>query len=265
MDLGLEGKAAIVTGGSEGIGKATAASLAREGARVAICARRRSVLEAAASEIQNATAGEVLPIVADVAKPEALERLVGTVVATWGGLDILVNNAGVGAAGTFEEVTDQAWYADLELKLFAALRSTRLAVPHMRARGGGRIINVLNWHAKTPGARSMPTSVSRAAGMTLTKVLSRELAKDNILVNCVLIGAIKSGQNDRQYHAARERNPSLAREAFYAEMARQRGCPLERSGEPAEAGDMIAFLASARASYINGVALNIDGGACAVV
>ncbi len=265
MDLGLEGKVAIVTGGSEGIGKATATSLAREGARVAICARRREVLEAAAGEIRKVTGGAVLPVVADVAKLDQFWRLVETVVATYGRLDILVNNAGVGAAGNFEEVTDEAWQADLELKLFAAIRGARLAIPHMRAQGGGRVINVLNWQAKTPWARSVPTSVSRAAGMALTKVLSRELAKDGILVNCVLIGAVKTGQNDRQYYPARERNPSLTMAQFYVEMARQRGCPLERAGEPEEAGDVIAFLASGRASYVNGVALNIDGGACAVV
>lgn len=265
MDLGLEGKAAVVTGGSEGIGKATATSLAREGAKVAICARRREVLEAAADEIRRTTGGDVVQVVADVAKLDQFRRVVEAAVGTYGRLDILVNNAGVGAAGSFEEVTDEAWSADLELKLFAAIRGSRLAIPHMKAQGGGRIINVLNWHAKTPLARSVPTSVSRAAGMALTKVLSRELAKDNILVNCVLIGAVKSGQNDRRYYAARERNPSLSRDEYYAEVARQRGCPLERAGEPEEAGDVIAFLASGRASYLNGVALNIDGGACAVV
>lgn len=265
MDLGLKGKVAIVTGGSEGIGKATATSLAREGAKVAICARRRDVLEKAATDIRDATGGEVLSVVADVTKPDQIKRLVDTVVASYGRLDILVNNAGVGAAGNFEEVTDEAWRADLDLKLFGAIQCSRLGIPHMRAQGGGRIINVLNWHAKTPGAGSTPTSVSRAAGMALTKVLSRELAQDNILVNCVLIVAIKSAQNDRQYYAAKERNPALTREEFYVQMARRRDCPLGRTGEPEEAGDVITFLASERASYITGVALNIDGGACAVV
>lgn len=265
MDLGLRDKVAIVTGGSEGIGKATATSLAREGAKVAICARRRAVLEAAASDIRTAAGGQVLPVVADVSKPDEIKGLVDTVVATYGRLDILVNNAGVAAAGDFEGVTDDAWHADLDLKLFGAIRCSRLAIPHMRAQGGGRIINVLNWHAKAPGARSAPTSVSRGAGMILTKVLSKELAKDNILVNCVLIGTIKSGQNDRRFEAAKERNPSLTREEFYVQTARARGCPLERAGEPEEASAVITFLASGMASYISGVALNIDGGACAVV
>ncbi|MBI2467357.1 MAG: SDR family oxidoreductase [Candidatus Rokubacteria bacterium] len=265
MDLGLKGKVAIVTGGSEGIGKATARALAREGAKVAICARRRDVLERATREIQDGTGGDVLPVVADVSKSGEVEHLVQTVVATYGRLDILVNNAGVGAAGAFEAVGDDAWHADLELKLFGAIRCARLAIPHMRAQGGGRIINVLNWQAKTPWAASTPTSVSRAAGMALTKVLSKEFAKSNILVNCVLIGTIKSAQNDRQYHAARGKNPALTLEQFYSEMAHQRGCPLGRAGEPEEAGDVIAFLASERASYVSGVALNLDGGASAVV
>ena len=265
MELGLEGKVAIVTGGSEGIGKAAAWRLCQEGARVAICARRKDVLEQAAQEIKTRTEGEVLPIAADVTIPSDIERVIDTVVERFGRLDILVNNAGQMAAGPFESVTDEEWQKDFDLKLWAAVRFARLAIPHMRKVGGGRIINVTNLGAKAPGAGSMPTSVSRAAGVAVTKALSKDLAKDNILVNTVCIGLIKSGQHERGYERARAQTPGLIPDDFYRQMAQGRNVPLRRVGEAEEAGDVIAFLASERASYLSGIALNIDGGASPVV
>ena len=137
MDLGLKGKVAIVTGGSEGIGKAAAQSMAAEGARVAICARRLEVLEAAENGIRAATGGEVLAVQADMSKADGVKALFDKVVGAYGGVDILVNNAGTSAAGYFEEITDDAWQADLDLKLFGAIRCSRAAIPIMKARGGG--------------------------------------------------------------------------------------------------------------------------------
>jgi NAD(P)-dependent dehydrogenase (short-subunit alcohol dehydrogenase family) len=262
MDLRLRGKAAIVTGGSEGIGRAAAAALAAEGVRVAVCARRPDVLERAAREVAEATGGEVVPITADVSRADDVARLVETAVSRFGRLDILVNNAGTSRAMPFEQADDAVWQDDLDLKLYGAIRTCRLAIPHLRAAGGGSIVNVLNIGAKQPGAASVPTSVSRAAGMALTKALSKELGPDNIRVNAVLIGLIKSGQHERRW--AREgRQVSL--EAFYAAMKEGRGIPLGRIGEAEEAGDLIAFLCSPRAGYITGVAINVDGGASAVV
>ncbi len=263
MDLGLKGKVALVTGGSEGIGKAAAKRLAAEGARVVICARRPDVLEKAAAELREATGGEVTPIPADVSRPEDIKSLFDKVIATYGRIDILVNNAGTSAAGYFEDVTDEAWYADLELKLFAAIRCARQAIPHMKRQGGGRIINVTNLGAKAPGPRSVPTSVSRAAGLALTKALSKDYARDNILVNTVCIGLIKSGQHERRYERARSQDPNLTLDEWYANMGKN--VPLGRVGEAEEAGDVIAFLASERASYVTGVAINIDGGTSSVV
>ena len=263
MDLGLEGKVALVTGGSEGIGKAAASRLAAEGASVVICARRPDVLETAAADIRKATGGEIKAVPADVSVPEQLEDLFQTVVDTYGRLDILVNNAGTSAGGYFGEVTDEAWQADLELKLYGAIRCSRLAIPHMRARGGGRIINITNLGGKAPGPRSVPTSVSRAAGIALTKALSKDYAADNILVNTVCIGLIKSGQNERQWERARAERRELTLDEWYTE--RGEGVPLGRVGESEEAGDVIAFLASERASYVTGVAINIDGGTSTVV
>ncbi len=265
MDFGLKDKVAIVTGGSAGIGKAGALSMAREGARVAICARHEDVLERAAEEMRSETGSEVLPIQGDVMIAADVERIVQSTVDAFGGVDILVNNAGKGAGGAFLEVTDQEWMEDFDLKVWAAVRFARLTIPYMQKAGGGRIINILNLGAKTPGANSVPTSISRAAGMAITKVLSKEFASDNILSNCLLIGAIKSSQNDRQWDVAQEDEPTLSRDDFYDRMAVQRGCPLGRTGEDYEAGDVICFLASDRASYLNGIAINMDGGAAPVV
>ena len=262
MDLGLTGKVAIVTGGSEGIGRATAASLGREGARVVIAARRAEVLEQVATELAGENDATIIPVAADVRQAADVERLIATAVERFGRLDILVNNAGTSAAGPFSSVTDEAWQNDLDLKLFAAIRACRLALPHMRAAGGGSIINLLNIGAKQPAAASVPTSVSRAAGLALTKALSKEFAADNVRVNAVLIGMIKSGQNERAWQRT---SPDSSLEEFYAASAKGRGIPLGRVGEAEEAGDLITFLASARAAYISGVAINMDGGLSAVV
>ena len=212
MDLGLTGKVAVITGGSEGIGRAAALSLGREGARVVICARREEILAQAVDEIASATGAVVLPIAADVEQAGDIERVIAAAVDRFGRLDILVNNAGRSAAGPFASVTDEAWQADLDLKLFAAIRACRLAVPHMQEAGGGSIINILNIGAKQPGAGSVPTSVSRAAGLALTKALSKELAPDNIRVNAVLIGLIKSGQHVRTWERDGAQQPI---EEFY--------------------------------------------------
>jgi 3-oxoacyl-[acyl-carrier protein] reductase len=260
VDLGLTGKVALITGGSEGIGRATAAALAREGARVAICARRPDVLEAAAAEIKATTGNEVLPVAGDVMRAADIERVVATVVERLGPPVILVNNAGTSAAAPFDTVTDEAWAADLDLKLMAAVRTSRLVIPHMRAAGGGRIINVTNIGAKQPGAASLPTSVSRAAGVALTKAMSKDLARDNIRVNTVCIGLIKSAQIER---AARRRFPDVPLDEAWQRMGA--GVPLGRVGEAEEAADVIAFLVSDRAGYVTGVAVNIDGGTSGVV
>ncbi|MBI4310778.1 MAG: SDR family oxidoreductase [Chloroflexi bacterium] len=263
MDLGLRGKVAIITGGSEGIGKAAATSLAQEGASVVICARRKDVLDAAAQEIRGKTGSKILGVPADVSNAEQVQIVVAKAVEAFGRLDIVVNNAGTSAAGNFETVDDEAWKRDMELKFYAAVRFARAAIPHMQKQGGGRIINITNLGGKQPGANSMPTSVTRAAGLALTKALSKDLAKYNILVNTVCIGVIKSGQHEHRVQAAQRQNPSATMDAFYSERAR--GVPLGRVGEAREAGDVICFLASERASYLTGTSINIDGGTSGVL
>ena len=257
MDLGLKGKIAVVTGGTEGIGKATALKLAQEGAKVALCARRAERLDKTADEIRK-TGAEVLTMAADMSKAADVERFMKAVVERFGRLDILVNNAGTSARGKFLEVDDATWSADLELKLFGAIRCTRLAVPHMKKQGGGRIINITISSAKQPGAQSMPTSVSRAAGLALTKALSKEYAADNILVNTVCIGKIKSGQHERRY--TRE---GISAGQYYTQMAKD--VPLGRVGEAVEVANVIAFLASDAASYVTGSSINLDGGISGVL
>lgn len=263
MDLGLTGRVAIVTGGSDGIGKAAALSMAREGARVAICARRPDVLEAAAQEIRDATGGEVVGIPCDVTNEAQVREMVARVAETWGGIDILVNNAGTSAAQRFEDVGDATWETDLGIKVYGAIYCTRAALPYLKESESARIINITTPGGKAPGGNSLPTSLARAAGLALTKALSRDYAADNILVNTVCIGLIKSGQHERRYEIAQERDPSMSLDDFYARMGER--VPLGRVGEAHEAGDVICFLASARASYLTGTALNIDGGTSPVV
>ena len=257
MDLELKNKVAIVTGGSQGIGRATALRLAGEGASVVIAARGRELLDQVAGEIR-AAGGSVAAVQADVSRAEDCAKLVAEAVKAFGRLDILVNNAGTSATGEFESVTDAIWQADFELKLFAAIRLARLAIPHMKQQGGGRIVNITNIGAKQPRAKSMPTTVTRAAGLAFTKALSKEFAPHKILVNTVCIGLIRAGQHERKAAKA-----GIAVEQLYANMAKD--IPLGRVGRAEEVANAIAFLASGAASYITGTSINLDGGTSAVL
>ena len=252
MELGLKGKVAIVTGATEGIGRATALQLAREGASVAICARRQEQLDRTGAELKK-TGSEVLAVSADMSKKADVERFMKAVIERFGRIDILVNNAGTSMRGKFLELDDEKWSSDLELKVFGAIRCTRLAVPHMKKNGGGRIVNITISSAKQPGAESYPTSVSRAAGLALTKALSKEYAADNIRVNTVCIGKIKSGQHERRY--TRE---GRSAEEYYRETSKD--IPLGRVGEAEEVASVITFLVSDAASYVTGTSVNLDGG-----
>ena len=226
--------------------------------KVAICARRAELLDKTADEIRK-TGAEVLAVAADMSKAADIERFMKALDHRFHeALDILVNNAGTSARGKFLEVDDATWSADLELKLFGAIRCTRLAVPHMKKQGGGRIVNITISSAKQPGAQSMPTSVSRAAGLALTKALSKEYAADNILVNTVCIGKIKSGQHER-----RIRQDGTTAEEYYAKTGKE--IPLGRVGEAAEVANVITFLVSDAASYVTGSSINLDGGISGVL
>lgn len=255
--LGLEDKVAIITGGSDGLGRASAALLAAEGAKVVICGRRRQHVEDAASELSASSGGTVLGVQADVTRLADCEALVARTVEAFGGIDILVNNAGASAASRLQDLDDAAWQADFELKIMGAVRMCRLAIPHIRKRGAGSIINASIGGGKAPRAGQLPTSLSRAAGLNLTKSLSDELAGDNIRVNAICIGLLKSAQWDRRATA------DTPVEKLYENMASR--VPLGRVGEAEEYADLVAFLASERSSYITGTAINIDGGMCATL
>lgn len=254
MELRLDGKTALITGGSRGIGKGIAHAFAEAGAKVMITSRKADSCEEAAAEIGHGCVWEA----GHVGKPEDASRIVDACIAQLGGVDILVNNAGTSATGEFEAVDDAAWQADFDLKLFAAVRLARLAIPHMKRAGGGRIINITNIGAKQPRARSMPTTVTRAAGLALTKALSKEYAPHGILVNTVCIGLVRAGQHERR---AAQRGVDV--DALYAEMAKD--IPLGRVGQAEEVANVVAFLASAAASYVTGTSINLDGGASAVL
>lgn len=257
MDLALKGKVAAITGGTEGIGRASALAFAAEGARVAICARREGPLGHTAAQIE-ALGAEALAVSADVAKAADAERFIQAVIQRFGRIDILVNNAGTSMAKPFDAVDDAVWQNDLDLKLFGAIRCARFAIPHMKRQGGGRIINITTVGGKQPGAGSLPTTVTRAAGLALTKALSKELAPHGILVNTVCIGKIKSAQHERRY-----RREGISAEQYYARVARD--IPLGRVGEAEEVANVIVFLASGAASYVTGTSLNLDGGISGVL
>ncbi len=255
LDLSLTGKVAIVTGGSDGLGRATVERLAREGARVVACARRADHLEASVAQMIADTGGDITGMAMDVSDAAACEATVKKAHEQFGRIDILINNAGASAAAGFESVTDEEWQADIELKLMGAVRMCRHAIPLMRAGGGGSIINATIGGAKAPLAKSLPTTVSRAAGINLTKSLANEYAADNIRVNTICIGLIKSAQWER-----RAADGSL--DELYANMAER--IPLGRVGEASEYADLVAFLCSGSGSYITGTSINLDGGLCAV-
>jgi NAD(P)-dependent dehydrogenase (short-subunit alcohol dehydrogenase family) len=253
MELELAGKSVLITGGTDGLGLALARQLVREGASVAVCGRDEERLRAAEASLLE-EGGDVLAQRADVSRGEDVEAFVEVAVARWGRIDGIVHNAGRASAGALDSLDDATWDSDVQLKLMAAVRLTRLALPHLRA-ARGAVLFTLALAAKAPGAASEPSSVTRAAGMALMKALSKELAPDGIRVNAVLIGLIESGQWVRAAEGAGTDLP-----AFYDRFAKDAGIPLGRFGRPEEFADLGCFLLSARASYLTGTAINLDGG-----
>ena len=261
MQLTLDGRAALITGGSKGLGLAIAKAFAAAGSKVAIVARSADQLAAAAAEIKAATPGaQVAAIPADISTAAVSEAAFAAAGQAFGQIDILINNAGTSQRGPFLEVSDALWQNDLDLKLFAAIRLGRLVWPGMQARKWGRVINVLNTGAKAPPAEGAPTAVTRAAGMALTKVQANEGAKHNVLVNAMLVGLIDSDQRRRR-HAASKTNESY--EEWLAKLGA--ALPMGRYGKPETFAATALFLCSEGGGYIAGVALNVDGGRSPVV
>ncbi len=256
----LEGATAIVTGASAGIGLAAARRLHARGASVVICARGEDRLAQAVDSIGS---DRVLGVAADATVAADLEMLHATATETFGPVKILVNNVGTALRGSFVDLTDESWQQDLDIKLFSAIRMSRMMLRDALAGGyGGRIINVLSTGGKHPAGGSAPTSVTRAAGLALTKVLSKEYAAHGVLVNAVCVGIIRSAQHDDRYAAG---DGSETIDEFYLRLARQRGAPIGRAGEPEEVAAVIELLASEDGGYVTGTAINVDGGAAPVM
>jgi 3-oxoacyl-[acyl-carrier protein] reductase len=255
MQLGLKDRVALITGGTRGIGRAAAVRLASEGAHVVVTARRQALIDDTLAALRAAGDAEAVGVAADANVATDLDRVLATTIERFGHVDILVNNVGTSARSGFLEADDEVWRSDIDNKLMSAIRLSRGAIPHMPEQGG-RIINVLSILGKAPGGGTSPTAVTRAAGLALTKVLSKEFAPRGVLVNAVCVGLIRSGQNEDRWEQA-GRPGTL--EEFYAEEAARRGIPLGRVGEAEEVADVIAFLASDRASYVSGTAINVDG------
>jgi len=265
MDVRMDGRVAVITGSSTGLGLAMAKEFAASGASVALLARKADALATAKAEVAKAagkTNAKIEAYSCDVSKAQPIADTWKKVTADFGKVDIVVNNAGISHAKPFETVTDEDWQGDLDLKLFAAIRIIRQALPGMRERKWGRIVNVLNIGAKAPNANSTPTSVSRAAGLALTKALSQENAPHGVLVNAMLVGLIESDQWQRRHKTAAGAGKTY--EEFLAGMAKGR-IPLGRMGKAEEFARMACFLCSDAGSFITGVAINVDGGASPVV
>ncbi|OGB98968.1 MAG: hypothetical protein A3G35_21275 [candidate division NC10 bacterium RIFCSPLOWO2_12_FULL_66_18] len=257
MDLGIAGRVAIVTGASRGIGRAVAERLCREGARVALCARHRASLAEAQRALEALGGGRVLTVEADLTEPAAAGRVVEATAAAWGRIDILVNNAGAARGIPFDELTQELWLENLQLKLFGYLRMARLVLPHLRRNAWGRIVNVAGVAGLQPSPLSMPIGLNNAGILNVMKALADGEAAHNILVTTVCPGPILTERQTRLLQdVARTKGISL--EAAQGEATSP--IPLKRMGRPEEVADVVAFLASERASYITGSLVIVDGG-----
>ncbi len=255
MDLGINGRAAMIAAASKGIGKACAVALAQEGCRVSICARNAEELEKTRAEI--ASYGEAMAVIADVSSPVDLENWHQQTTARFGQVDILVTNTGGPPVKRFMELSDEQWQAGVESTLMNVVRLSRLVIPGMQQRRWGRIIHLTSLVAKQPVDELTISSTLRAGLSGLTKTMANQLGPDNITVNAILTGHILT---DRQHALAdvRVKERGISREDYFAGQAAE--IPLRRIGEPRELGEVAAFLASERASYITGVSLQVDGG-----
>jgi 3-oxoacyl-[acyl-carrier protein] reductase len=256
VDLGLSGKVAVVAASSKGLGKASALALAREGASVTICARTAADLERAGALIRDETGAEVLAIPADLSTAAGVTSVVDAAVERFGGVDILVANSGGPPLGKFGDFSDDDWRQAFETVTLNFVRFVRAVLPHMRNRPWGRIIGIQSMSVKEP-VRGIDLSNGIRPGLAgLVKALMPDLAEDDITVNLVLPGSFRTS---RIFPGAENEPPPQVTPESRAEL-RASGIPAGRFGEPGELGDLVAFLASAKAAYITGAAYQIDGG-----
>lgn len=257
MDLGLKDKVALVAGASQGLGKAVALGLAREGAHVAILSRDRARIQAAAKEIRDATGAPVLGIVADVSRGEEIDRAVSETATRFGTIHIAITNAGGPPPMPFVEIGDDLWHQYVDQTLMSAVRLSRAAVPFMQKQKWGRIIHMTSHTIKHPIENLMLSNSIRAAVVGLAKTQSFELAPHGILVNSVGPGATETARIQHLFADRAKRNQTTF-EHEYAAAAKN--IPVGRIGQPEEFANVVVFLASERASFVNGVYVQIDGG-----
>src|SRR2546422_6278197 len=258
MNLELTGRTALVTGGSQGIGRAIAFGLGAEGARVAICARDKSRLEQTAQEIKAKSNAEVLIVPGDLSRLDDVNRVAATVKERFGRIDILVNNAGAIRGGDFLKIPDEQWAGDWSLKILGYVRMARAVFPLMQAQGAGRIVNVVGAAARNPTGGYLPGGVANAGLVNFTKGLADLGAPHGILVTAVSPAATATERWDgliaQQAQAAGKTVEHHRAEALAA-------YPLKRIARPEDVADLVCFLASARASFLTGICITVDGGA----
>lgn len=255
MDLGLSGQVAVVTGGSQGVGAATARELALEGCSLALCARGEQALNETAEKLVADTGVEVFTTTADVTDAADVDRFRDEVLERFGHVDILVNNAGRAFPGNFQTLTDQDFIDDYVVKALSHVRVCRAFLPALQERGG-RIVNINSIHGKHPDPRFFTSSTNRAASMAFARTLALSLAKDGVRVNSVNIGYVLTPQWDNVHKRSR---PDMERDDFFRHMGEQ-DVPMGRMGNPEEVAAAVAFLVSDRSSYITGADLDVGGG-----
>ncbi|MHB1051046.1 MAG: SDR family oxidoreductase [Bacteroidota bacterium] len=257
MDLLLNGKIALVTASSQGIGRAVAVSLAKEGVRLAICSRDERSIRNTADEIRTETGATVLPITADVSKREDIDRVIKAVVQEFGTIHILVNNAGGPPTGKITEIPDNEWDKGIQLTLMSMVRLTRAVLPLMEHQQWGRVISLVSLAAKQPIDDLLISSTLRPGILGLSKVLANQYGKFGITVNTVCPGYVLTKRMEELSHS-RSAEKKMSYEEYLKDSARN--IPIGRLGKPEEIGDVVTFLASPKAAYINGANVLVDGG-----
>lgn len=257
MDLGLKGKVALVAAASQGMGRATARALAKEGCKVAICARNAGPLEETANAIRKETGAEVLAVPADLSRQDGVQAFVDGAAKAFGGVDVVVANAGGPPSGSFQSVTEEQWAQAWGLILQSTVRLVRSCLPSMKARGGGAVVAILSRSVREPMDHLVLSNSLRLAVVGALKTLANEVAKDGIRVNGVAPGWVATDRTI-QLHRDRAEREGRRFEDVQADVLRE--IPMGRLGKPEEVADVITFLASGRAAFVTGTVLEVDGG-----